>query len=409
VAILLTVEGRVEVSPRGTTQWNKGQTNQVLQLGDRLRTGMRSRATVRWSDLSVMRLGELTAIEVQPPEKPGQKPQMELKSGASYFFSREKPTEIQFRTPVASGAIRGTEFHLAVADNGETTLSLIDGVVELTGAERTEVLEGGEQGVVAPGQPPRKTALLNANHVIQWALYYPSVVDPEEIGLSAQEQETFNPSLTAYRRGDLLAALAAYPENRQPASDAERVLRASLLLAAGQAEPAEADIRSLAARLAPARALGELIATVRNDRPEALTTPGSASEWMARSYLLQSRSDLAGARSAARSAAEQSPHFGAAWIRVAELEFSFGRTPEALAALERGLVMSPRNAQGLALKGFLLAARRQNVEAGISPAPHVDVVNTSTNLIVWLRHAGRSFGEHDRRGFLTSLWDFRLR
>src|SRR5262245_54044133 len=126
VAVLLTVEGRVEVSPRGTTQWSKGQTNQALQLGDRLRTGMRSRATLRWSDLSVMRVGELTAIEVQPPVKPGQKPQMELKSGASYFFSREKPTEIQFRTPVASGAIRGTEFHLAVADDGGTTLSLID-------------------------------------------------------------------------------------------------------------------------------------------------------------------------------------------------------------------------------------------------------------------------------------------
>ena len=51
VCVLLTREGKVEVSRKGTTQWSEGQTNQVLQLGDRLRTGMRSRATLRWSDL----------------------------------------------------------------------------------------------------------------------------------------------------------------------------------------------------------------------------------------------------------------------------------------------------------------------------------------------------------------------
>lgn len=363
VCILLTREGKVEVSPKGTTQWIAGQSNQVLQLGDRLRTGMRSRATLRWADLSVMRVNELTSIEVQPPEKPGQKPQLELKSGAAYFFSREKPTEVQFRTPVASGAIRGTEFLLAVAENGQTTLSLIDGAVELTAAQQTETLQSGEQGVVEPGQPPKKSALLNANAVIQWVLYYPAVVDLDEIGLSAQEKETFGESLKAYRSGDLLQALSSYPETRQPATDAERVLRASLLLAAGQAEPAEADLRGLSSESAPARALREMMATVRNERPELRPNPDTASEWMARSYSLQARSQLNEALAAARSAAAKAPQFGAAWIRVAELEMSFGRTSEALTAVERGLELSPRQAQGLALKGFVLAARKQGPEA----------------------------------------------
>jgi tetratricopeptide (TPR) repeat protein len=310
-----------------------------------------------------MRVNELTSIEVQPPEKPGQKPQLELKSGAAYFFSREKPTEVQFRTPVASGAIRGTEFQLEVGEGGRSTLSLIDGVVELTAAQQTETLQSGEQGIVEPGQAPKKSALLNANRVIQWVLYYPAVVDLDEIGLSAQEKETFADSLKAYRSGDLLQALSSFPETRQPASDAERVLRASLLLAAGQAERTEADLQALTADSAPARALREMMATVRN---EPLTTPGqpdTASEWMARSYSLQSRSELSEALAAARAAATRSPEFGATWIRVAELEFSFGRTAEALTALEKGLELSPRQAQGLALKGFLLAARKDNSTA----------------------------------------------
>ena len=103
--------------------------------------------------------------------------------------------------------------------------------------------------------------------------------------------------------------------------------------------------------------------TVRDDAPVTGTPPESASEWMARSYSLQSRSDLKGALEAARAAVKKSPEFGPGWIRVAELEFSFGRTDEALAALDRGLSLSPRQAQGLALKGFVLASQRKYSQA----------------------------------------------
>src|SRR5206468_10181443 len=122
---------------------------------------------------------ELTSMEIQPPEKPGAKPQPDLKSGAAYFFSREKPAEIQFRTPVASGAIRGTEFNLAVADDGRTVLSLIDGEIDLANAQGTETIKSGQQGKVEQGKAPTKTALIDAINVIQWALYYPAVVDPD--------------------------------------------------------------------------------------------------------------------------------------------------------------------------------------------------------------------------------------
>src|SRR6185295_1205365 len=100
------------------------------------------------------RVNELTSLEIQPPAKAGDKPQLDQKSGATYFFSREKPTEIQFRTPVASGAIRGTEFNLAVEDNGRTVLSLIDGEVDLANAQGRETLTSGQQGNVEQGKAP---------------------------------------------------------------------------------------------------------------------------------------------------------------------------------------------------------------------------------------------------------------
>jgi Tfp pilus assembly protein PilF len=61
----------------------------------------------------------------------------------------------------------------------------------------------------------------------------------------------------------------------------------------------------------------------------------------------------------ARRAVASSPEFSFGWERVAELEFSFGRTDHARDALHKALVRSPRNAQALALQGFLLAAQNK--------------------------------------------------
>src|SRR5215207_7028962 len=66
-AIILTVEGKVELARKGSTQWSAAATNQVVSAGDRLRTALRSRATLRWSEMSVVRVNQLTSIELQPP------------------------------------------------------------------------------------------------------------------------------------------------------------------------------------------------------------------------------------------------------------------------------------------------------------------------------------------------------
>ncbi len=361
--LLLAIEGKVEVARKGSAQWAAANKDQALQAGDRLRTGFRSRATLQWAGLSVVRVDQLTSMEIQPPAKAGDKPQLDLKSGASYFFSRERPGEVQFRTPSASGAIRGTEFNLAVDANGRTELTLLDGAVDLAGAQGQATLQSGEQAVVEPGGAPKKTAVLNAVNVIQWALYYPVVLDAAELGLSKTEEETFSSVLKAYRSGDLPGAMNAYTEGRQPATDGERLLSAALALAAGRVDQAEDLLKALAKPTPAAGAIRELVAAVKNQPPASPSEPDTASEWLARSYLLQSQSKLVEALAAARTATEKSPSFGAAWIRVAELEFGFGRTSDASAALARGRELSPRNAQGLALEGFLLAAKGKSAEA----------------------------------------------
>lgn len=361
--VLLEWQGKVEIARKGSATWTSAKTNEVLQVGDRIRTGLRSRATLRWSDLSVLRVNQLTSMELAAPERAGAKAQLDLKSGAAYLFSREKPEEIQFRTPAASGAIRGTEFNLAVAEDGRTELALLDGEVDLKNSQGSVTLKSGEQGTVQQGRPPARTAVLDAMSIIQWTLYYPAVVDPDETGLSQSEREALSESLQAYRAGNLLAALKHYPENREPLSEAERVFHAALLLSVGQVAQAEADLEQVKSTSASANALHEIIAVVKGRAPENLSAPSSASENMARSYTLQSRSQLKQALSAAHEATKQSPSFGAAWVRAAELEFSFGHSAGALALLNKGLELSPHNAQGMALQGFLSSARGRTADA----------------------------------------------
>ncbi len=361
--VVVERQGKVEFARKGSSQWSLAQSNEVLQAGDRLRTSFRSRATLRWSELAVIRVDELTSMEIQPPAKPGAKPELELKSGASYFFSREKPEDIQFRTPVASGAIRGTEFNLKVAEDGRTELALLHGEVALNNAQGSATLSSGEQSTIEPGKAPTKAPLVDAINVIQWTLYYPMVLDADELKLGDSEKNALGDSLAAYRQGDLRGSLEKYPENRNPGSDGERVYHAGLLLAAGKPDATESELQNLKDPSPGGNALRDLIAAVKHKQIPATTTPSTASEWMARSYYDQSHGDLRGAREAASAASQKSPSFGAAWIRLAELEFGFGHTDRAREALSKGLALSPRHAQGLALQGFVLSAQNHRAAA----------------------------------------------
>jgi Tfp pilus assembly protein PilF len=353
----------VQISSVGQVEWQPAKTNHILRLGDRLKTGKNSRATVRLSDQSVFRVNELTTLELQTAQKKNNKPLLDLKSGSVYFFSREKPEEVQFRTPVVVGAIRGTEFHVQVAEDGETRLALLDGEVILSNEVGQLVLQRGEQALAKPGQAPIKTAVIDAINMIQWCLYYPAILDLDELGLSALETRMYRVSLEAYRSGDVLQALASFPQDQEPASDGARIYRAALMLACGQIEQAEAQLRACGASSPLVGALRELIAAVQNRSWTRQVPPTLATEWLAESYYLQSRAKLEEALKAARAAAARSPSFGFAWVRLAELEFSFGRASEARKALEKGLQLSPRNAQGLALQGFVLSAQDRPAEA----------------------------------------------
>ncbi|HEY3854611.1 MAG TPA: FecR domain-containing protein [Verrucomicrobiae bacterium] len=363
---LLVAVGTIEVAPAGTSDFVAAHANQVLQVGDQVRSGKNSRATIRLSNLSVIRVYELTTMTIRPPAATQENTVIEVKSGSAYFFNRDKPNETQFQTPSSSGAIRGTEFALSVDDQGRTELALINGLVTLSNSAGSIQLESGEKGVVEMNQPPRKSPLLDAVNIIQWTLYYPAVLNPDELELSAESKQALADSLAAYRAGDLVKALAQYPASREPAPESERVYRAAVLLASGSVEEAQILLdgsfqEERAARLA--NALKEMIASVKGQSRPRTTPRILSTEWLAGSYQAQATRDLEKARAMAANASTNAPRFGFAGERLAELEFSFGHTKQALAALKASLEVSSRNAQAVALNGFLLSAQNHIPDA----------------------------------------------
>ncbi|MEY2539973.1 MAG: hypothetical protein QOG67_3713 [Verrucomicrobiota bacterium] len=357
-AVLLTKENIVDVKAQKAA-WLSANVGQTLAVHDGIRTGEDSRATVRLSDLSVLRIDELTETEILPPQETNATPTLNLKQGSAYFFSREKSRELQIKTPAANGAIRGTEFVATVASNGNTTVTMLDGELELSNAHGSVVVRSGEQANAEPGGRPTKTAVIEAINSVQWCLYYPGVLDLNDLAFSTGEKQALERSLSAYRAGDLLVALKAYPHGRASGSNADKIYHAGLFLVVGQVAKAERSLREVKQDSPGRDALATLITAVTLKAHESRAGPSTASGWIAESYYRQSKADLAGALEAAQRATQIDPSFGFAWTRLAELQFSFGRVPQSIQALEKGFELSPRNAAAHALRGFLASAENK--------------------------------------------------
>ena len=395
-AKLVAHSGGVDFRRAETKIWYTATDSQPLFERERLRTLDNGRALVELEDLSRVTLNPRSELTVLPPRNGTAKATLKISKGLFYFLHRNQPREINVETPVASAAIEGTEFVLAVDENtGATTLTLLDGHVRLSNPFGQVDLSSGEQGKVESGQPPRKTAVVETHGIVQWLLYYPGVLAPDELDLDSATRSDLRDSLAAYRAGDLLQALARYPAGRIPATPAEKIYLAALNLSCGQQSEFAVLNSELPENNTNVRALRLLVEAVQPDSGVHPVTGHTASEHLALSYLLQSRRDLPGSLESAREAVRISPNFGFGWERVAELEFSFGRVKAARNALDRALEHSPRNAQAHSLQGFLELARGRARKADVSFSAALAIDPMLGN--AWL---GRGLG-HIRAGEIS--------
>lgn len=375
-----TRQGPVNYRPGGQPEV-AAHIPQGLGYGDGLRTLEHATAAVQLTDLSSVKMKEFTRLEIVWRAVDTNAPTLFLHAGEIYVSSRGGPVAVPIITPKSTNIAQGTEFLVRFDPGTERTeVTMFDGEVEVQNDTDSVKVTGGRSAYAEPGKPPRLVATIQATNLVQWWLYYPGVLDPEELGLAKADETLLAESLRAFRRGHLPDALAqypGYPALLDPTSDAQRIYQAACVLAVGSVDRAEALLSQVQADLPTASALRTMIWAVSDNRlngqptrsppeqaaPGSLTDAATASELLALSYHHQSQRHLDRALEAARAAISRSPGFGSGWARVAELEFSFGRIRAAREAVNHALQFSPDNAQAHALRGFLSAAENRLKEA----------------------------------------------
>jgi hypothetical protein len=102
-------------------------------------------------------------------------------------------------------------------------LDLIEGEAELTGSFGALQLIGGEAAVAKLNEPAAKVPVLSLGRAIQWFLYYPGVLDPDDLEWSPLDYSQFERSIRAYLIGDISRALAELPPLEVLESEAKKV------------------------------------------------------------------------------------------------------------------------------------------------------------------------------------------
>ena len=87
-------------------------------------------------------------------------------------------------------------------------------VVELDNGVDKRRITSGFQGLARRGQPIEVRPILEARNIVQWWIYYPGVLNVDDLALTPAEAASLNESLTAYRAGDLRRALEMFPGQR---------------------------------------------------------------------------------------------------------------------------------------------------------------------------------------------------
>jgi tetratricopeptide (TPR) repeat protein len=376
---IMSMVGTAEVLRK--ERWQSVSLYEVLQAGEVVRTGPGSRVAVLLADGSQLKVNANSHLELKQVTPPVRKAAMgvlqtilRLLSGEIWIRSYVEPFEIE--TKAITATIRGTELNLAIEPAEATRLTVVEGVVEFRNPQGSVFVAAKEQAIAKPGEAPRKVVIINPRDAVQWALYYPPLIDYRQVPYpEGPDAQAICRALEHYHRGALpetLRSLEQVPPERRDARFF--TLRAGLLLSISQVAEARADIDEALRRNpseATAYALRSIIALVQNQKEKALSLARKAAELepqspvpqVALSYAYQATFDLEKALKSLEQAAKLAPEDALIQARLAELELSRGELERALKAARRAAALDPELARTHTVLGFAYLTQIRTVQA----------------------------------------------
>jgi hypothetical protein len=151
--------------------WQKAQKGEPLTSGDRVKTGERSIAIIKFLDNSLVRVRELSELAVSG-KKDGEAflKSVDLQNGVVGFsIQKQRPQEeFRFSSPTSVASIRGTGGLFATSDSSDT-LIVIEGTVNFTNKLTGQSVDvhSGYTGIFGPNgtlqyRPATRTEIMTA-------------------------------------------------------------------------------------------------------------------------------------------------------------------------------------------------------------------------------------------------------
>jgi tetratricopeptide (TPR) repeat protein len=352
IAKAMSVEGKVDVRHTDETQWSPVKLNDTFCPGDVIRVQERSRADIALTNQPMLRLDQNTTMTLGGV-KPSGSSIIELVKGATHFFSRQ-PRNLEVRTAFVNAGVEGTEGVVRVTDDNAEVI-IFDGKVVAKNEAGTVNVTDGQSVIVEKGKAPSYQTVLKPRDAVQWALYYPPVMDVAPDGVVKEDD---------------------------PRSLARRAARS---LSVGRVDEAKVDL-DRALKLDPkngdALALQSVKALVQNDKGKAIALaqeavaadPSSTAATTALSYAQQANFDLEGARKTLEDEVKAHPNNALAWARLAELRGSFSDLDGALEAAEKAVAINSNISRTQTVLGFahLLRIDLDEAKAAFGKAIELD-------------------------------------
>lgn len=373
VARIVSVEGRVEAKRAGQVLWKPVAFKDTFCAEDTIRVEAYGRAALVLRNETYLRIDQGTAItfsEIDEKEPSW----LELLKGAVHFLSRV-PRTLKIKTAFVNAAIEGTEFAIRI-DPQQATVWVFEGRVRASNEAGSLTLLSGQAAIARVGQAPVPQVVVRPRDAVQWALYYPPIIDygtaayPPDPGVPAIQE-----ALARYQAGDLQGTFAKLATVSADLRDTRYyTLRAGLLLSVGRVDEARSDIEQILnidPDNANAFALQAIIAVVQNEKNKALTlaqraaelAPQSPTPQVALSYAYQTRFDIEKALEAAQEAVNLDSANALAWARLAELWLAMGNLDRALKAAQQSVRRNPDLARTQTVLGFAYLTRIETKQA----------------------------------------------
>lgn len=349
VAEVASLEGHGEFREEQQTTWRPAAVRQSLFPTNYVRTLDSSKMAIVFQDRTQMRLAPNSTLQIKEVATPTEaRTILNLNKGRAWTQSKATPNGLSVQTPSALAAIRGTDWELAVDDDGRTTLSVFSGEVEFSNDQGRVSVQRNESAVAERGKAPVKLQLQTSRDRMQWVSAF-----------------TVDPSRYVELRGK----------------------------AAGTPPPA-----AVAALLSSDRALydGDLDRARAELEAGRKAFPGDERFEVGLARVALLRGDPAGARRLANEAIAKRPGSADALVMLGDVERYEGRGREALDAYARAVAAAPGDARGWYGLGAVQGERddRREARANLGKAIALDPSDASYHAeLAGVMDLGGSAGE----------------